>query len=399
MSGTSAVPVRLAAVQLNLATTHLHLGLSRYQSAWLSFGTAARCSLLLGLHRASPPGTAPDIDARYRRVFHSALMMDRFLSIVLGLPAFYNESDISQPYPEVAEAASPQASSADKMLPGSIAHFKLARIMYNAYTDSLRSPKDITPADRQVRIGIVEHALANWRQETPSFFHPTAEETSEAFIQIPPIFQRQQWRVKSTYHFIHLLLYRSYLLDELLARLRRESASTSNPQPSTEIQICIAETAAAMHGKSLSGGTFWNTAHFAFSSITALLVYLMLYDEAPDRVAVEAVVERALRVKDDGGPSGTALLQETRRVASLLRPAPPAAAFPEPTLVHHLDGGVPGPGEGLEELFLPALFTDNSFTGDGAGMTGQWEDLLADLQGLVQSGFDTYPVQHFPPTF
>ncbi|GAA5898700.1 hypothetical protein JCM6882_000902 [Rhodosporidiobolus microsporus] len=420
VAATSLVPPRLVAVQLHIATTHLFLGLNRYQSAWLSFGTAARISLLLGLHRASPAGTAPEVDSARRKVFHSSFMMDRFLSLIVGLPAFYNESDLTQPYPELDSIVSPQATTttdSQKILIGSLAHFKLSRIMGHAL-DSLRSPKDLSPADRSLRIHTIEGELDQWRAETPGFFHPPAapEMSFADFAHIPPRFERQQWRVRSTYSFIKLLLYRSYLLDELLNRLRRSSSSPPEASvPSTEVQTCvraavyIAETASEMQGKSLSGGTFWNTAFFAFSSIAALLVYLVLYPDAADRANVESVIDRAMQANERFSPEmgltgRQQILQETHRIASLLSRSPPAnpvppAASAAGTSADGANLGLSADGQNnLADFSFPFLFAPEA-AGMGTETTAEgWEEMWADLQGLVETGFDTTP-RYFPPTF
>jgi hypothetical protein len=147
-SSTSMVPPRIVAVQLHLATvstlsirtklfltlpffpqTHFLLGLHRYSAAWLAYGNAGRLILLLGLHQRSPPGTDAAIDQKRRKCFWSAFMMDRFLSLVLGLPFFFNERDMTTPYPENGAVLTPHsavggAPDQEKMLVGSVAHFK-----------------------------------------------------------------------------------------------------------------------------------------------------------------------------------------------------------------------------------------------------------------------------------
>lgn len=56
---------------------HLYLGMSHFRSAWLAFGTAARLSQLLRLHRKSPDGTPQGLDEPRRQAFWSGYMMDR----------------------------------------------------------------------------------------------------------------------------------------------------------------------------------------------------------------------------------------------------------------------------------------------------------------------------------
>ncbi|GAA5857128.1 hypothetical protein JCM8547_007976 [Rhodosporidiobolus lusitaniae] len=416
LAKTSVVPPRLVAVQLHLATTHLLLGLGRYQSAWLSFGTAGRLTLLLGLHRASPPTTPSEVDAKRRRVYWSAFMMDRFLSLIIGLPPLFNEVDITQPYPQLDGPVSPQAASASdshKMLIGSVAHFKLCRIMGHAL-DSLRTPKDLSQADRAFRVVAIETELEQWQRETPAFFHPETETTGSdmaGFAQIAPVFERQQWRVRSTYQYIRLLLYRSSLLDELLNRFRRGPTSGATT-PTVEMKACvdaalyIATTAAEMQGRSLSGGTFWNTAFFAFSSVAALLVFLALYPDSPDCGKIESVIERAMRNNEAFGAEAGAtarqqLLQETRRISALLRPGPPAEQGQEAAYASSSGGITTGlgqtDGEGaFPDLTLPFLFSSGIEGGETSN--GDWASTWEDIQALVEGGFDTQQ-QFFPPTF
>lgn len=64
--------------RLRLFQCHLHLGMSRFKEAWLAFGTAARLSQLLRLHRKSADGTPVEIDGPRRLAFWCAFMMDRY---------------------------------------------------------------------------------------------------------------------------------------------------------------------------------------------------------------------------------------------------------------------------------------------------------------------------------
>lgn len=214
---------------------------------------------------------------------------------------------------------------------------KLSRTLGRAIR-CLGSPRGITPEERSAHVLALEAELAQWAQETPAFFQPAAGAAAvdEPFAQVPHIFERcvrgssallaptltaavpcrQRHRVHSAYHFIHLLMYRSYLLDELLGRLRGAGGSAL---PSQEVQACvnaavrIAETAVAMQDHASYSGTFWvrpvdaksilctddyvaqSTAYFCFASLTVLFVYLMLYLDAPDRAHIEVVISHALQ--------------------------------------------------------------------------------------------------------
>jgi hypothetical protein len=162
---------------------------------------------------------------------------------------------------------------------------RLSRILGHAL-EALRSPKDLSPAERTFRTMEIESELSQWQHETPAFFHPSTSNEFESFAgfaHIPPIFERQQWRVRSTYSYTRLLIYRPHLLDELLSRLRR-TPSPHTAAPSPEMLTCvsaamhIAETAVTMQGTQSkgSGGMFWTTGSLLSSSSPSTTTDLFL---------------------------------------------------------------------------------------------------------------------------
>ncbi|GJN87587.1 hypothetical protein Rhopal_000542-T1 [Rhodotorula paludigena] len=396
-------PLRITLVQIHLALTHFLLGLSRFQSAYLSFGTAARLALMLGLHRADNV-TSPAEREKRRRIFWSAFMMDRHLSAVLGLPVLFDERDISQPYFKVPDnsALRTELSQQSRILIGSLANMKLSRTLGRAIR-CLGSPRGITPEERSAHVLALEAELAQWAQETPAFFQPAAGAAAvdEPFAQVPHIFERQRHRVHSAYHFIRLLMYRSYLLDELLGRLRGAGGSAV---PSQEVQACvnaavrIAETAVAMQDHASYSGTFWSTAYFCFASLTVLFVYLMLYLDAPDRAHIEVVISHALQAGAQwNGAASTEqqkLLQESLRIARILTP-PRAGNAPAGVAPERAGLDVGGTNDDLADngipFFLPADLASGvestSLVALGA-TANEWETLWNDLQGMVHTGFD-----------
>ncbi|BGP38802.1 hypothetical protein JCM10449v2_002739 [Rhodotorula kratochvilovae] len=407
-------PARLSLVRIHLASTHFLLGLSRFQTAYLSFSTAGRLALMLGLHRNDPSLPPPEREKR-RRVFWSSFMMDRYISAVLGLPVLYDELDISQPYFAVPDNATLRADIAqqNRVLIGSLAHIKLSRVLGHAIR-LLGSPKEVTPLERSSRIATLETELAQWSQESPAFFQPSPtgrDGLDEPFAQVPHIFERQRRRCHAAYHFIKLLAYRSYVLDELLSRLRGSSTPASGA-PSVEVQTCvhaavqIAETAIVMQDQSSYSGMFWSTAYMTFASLTVLFVYLILYLDAPDRAQVESVISRAMKANTRlAGARGEqdAIFRESRRIASILKPPPsrPAASS------LHSAAGPSSSSAAAPQLVSPSgepsndsegayglpffLSSELAALGDdplGASTANDWEALLSDLQGMVHAGFD-----------
>ncbi|WVQ98194.1 hypothetical protein IAU59_005316 [Kwoniella sp. CBS 9459] len=324
---------RLRMVQVHVALSHLHLGMSHFRSAWLTFGTAARLGQLLKLHRKTPEGTPAPIDESNRQTFWSAFMMDRYLSLVLGCPAIFDERDITQPLPSTrADPNSLSPNEEAQRMTGSIAHIKLSRILGFALR-SLQSTADLTDQERSQTVVILNTELDRWLEETPKFFHPAGLEVPELgpFASIPPFFQRQQQLVRSAYHFIKLFIHRSFLLDQFIHRIPSDQPSTSSSRDprSPEITICvesaiqIARSVCKMKERPGAKGTFWNSAYFCFASLTVLLVYLMVYEDAPRREEIESIIGAAMEghIQLTGSTSSERekILEEYRRIKDSLR--------------------------------------------------------------------------------
>ncbi|OCF30790.1 hypothetical protein I316_07598 [Kwoniella heveanensis BCC8398] len=324
---------RLRMVQVHVALSHLHLGMSHFRSAWLTFGTAARLSQLLKLHRKSPDGTPALVDEANRQTFWSAFMMDRYLSLVLGCPAVFDERDITQPLPS-NNVAPDNLSPNDEVqrMTGSIAHIKLSRILGYALR-SLQSPAELTDQERAHTVVLLNAELDRWLQETPKFFHPAGPDVSDLgpFASISPFFRRQQQLVRSAYHFIKLFVHRSFLLDQFIHRLPSDqpSISLSRDPMSPEITTCvesaiqIARSVCKMKESPGAKGTYWNSAYFCFASLTVLLVYLMVYEDAPRREEIESIIEATMEghIQLTGSTSHERekILEDYRRIKDTLR--------------------------------------------------------------------------------
>ncbi|WVF69663.1 hypothetical protein IAT40_004442 [Kwoniella sp. CBS 6097] len=326
---------RLRMVQVHVAMSHLHLGMSHFRSAWLTFGTAARLSQLLKLHRRSPESTPVHMDEANRQTFWSAFMMDRYLSLVLGCPAIFDERDITQPLPS-SNVSPDNLSSNDEAqrMTGSTAHIKLSRVLGYALR-SLQSPAELTDQERAHAVVLLNAELDQWLQATPKFFHPAGSGSDVSdlgpFASIPPFFQRQQQLVRSAYHFIKLFIHRSFLLDQFIHRIPSDQPSISlNRDPmSPEITTCvesaiqIARSVCKMKESPGAKGTFWNSAYFCFASLTVLLVYLMVYEDAPRREEIESIIEAAMEghIQLTGSTSHERekILEDYRRIKDTLR--------------------------------------------------------------------------------
>nr|KIR88089.1 hypothetical protein I308_01140 [Cryptococcus tetragattii IND107] len=294
---------RLRMVQVHLALCHLYLGMSHFRSAWLAFGTAARLSQLLRLHRKSPDGTPQELDEPRRQAFWSGYMMDRYLSLVLGCPVIYDERDITQRFPSYPNSGNNSVNTQDEgqRLAGSIAHIKLSQILGHALR-KLQSPGELSDLERSLAVQSLNQELDHWLAETPRFFHPDGPDACDLgpFASIPPFFQRQQQIVRSAYHFINLFIHRSFLLDQFINRIPASQPLAPLTVMSPEVTVCvesaisIAKSVSKMRDSPGAKGTFWNSAYFCFASLTVLLVYLMVYEDAPRRAEIESMIEAAM---------------------------------------------------------------------------------------------------------
>ncbi|KIR25813.1 hypothetical protein I309_05378 [Cryptococcus deuterogattii LA55] len=303
-------------------------GTNPSRSAWLAFGTAARMSQLLRLHRKSPDGTPQELDEPRRQAFWSGYMMDRYLSLVLGCPVIYDERDITQRFPSYPNSGDNSVDTQDEgqRLAGSIAHIKLSQILGHALR-KLQSPGELSDLERSVAVQSLNHELNHWLAETPRFFHPDGPDACDLgpFASIPPFFQRQP-----------------------LAPL-----TVMSPEVTTcvESAISIAKSVSKMRDSPGAKGTFWNSAYFCFASLTVLLVYLMVYEDAPRRAEIESMIEAAMeghiQLTGSTKREREQILEESKRISELLR-----RRQEEPEMSGSRTQYIPPPWPGMEDPFV-----------------------------------------------
>lgn len=373
---------RLRMVQVHIALCHLYLGMSHFRSAWLAFGTAARLSQLLRLHRKSPDGTPQELDEPRRQAFWSGYMMDRYLSLVLGCPVIYDERDITQRFPSYPDSGDHSVDTQDEAqrLAGSIAHIKLSQILGHALR-KLQSPGELSDLERSLAVQSLNQELDRWLAETPRFFHPDGPDTYDLgpFASVPPFFQRQQQIVRSAYHFINLFIHRSFLLDQFINRIPASQPLPPLTVMSPEVTVCvesaisIAKSVSKMRDSPGAKGTFWNSAYFCFASLTVLLVYLMVYEDAPRRAEIESMIEAAMeghiQLTGSTRREREQILEESKRISELLR-----RRQEEPEAAGSKSQYIPPPWPGMEDPFL----------GSAPNWDPLWQNTL-DMLGLDTS--------------
>ncbi|OXG14905.1 hypothetical protein C361_05613 [Cryptococcus neoformans Tu259-1] len=374
---------RLRMVQVHIALCHLYLGMSHFRSAWLAFGTAARLSQLLRLHRKSPDGTPQELDEPRRQAFWSGYMMDRYLSLVLGCPVIYDERDITQRFPSYPNSGDHSVDTQDEAqrLAGSIAHIKLSQILGHALR-KLQSPGELSDLERSLAVQSLNQELDRWLAETPRFFHPDGPDTYDLgpFASIPPFFQRQQQIVRSAYHFINLFIHRSFLLDQFVNRIPASQPLAPLTVMSPEVTVCvesaisIAKSVSKMKDSPGAKGTFWNSAYFCFASLTVLLVYLMVYEEAPRRAEIESMIEAAMeghiQLTGSTRREREQILEESKRVSELLR----RRQEEQPEIASSKTQYIPPSWPGMEDPFV----------GSAPNWDPLWQNTL-DMLGLDMS--------------
>lgn len=99
---TEPGPPRLESVQARLALCLYLLSTSRVNECWYTFGLTAFIVMALGLHRKRPsPSPAIGLieSECQKRIFWSAYILDRYLSVMKGRPRIFRDEDIDQEYP------------------------------------------------------------------------------------------------------------------------------------------------------------------------------------------------------------------------------------------------------------------------------------------------------------
>ncbi|KAF6830026.1 fungal specific transcription factor domain-containing protein [Colletotrichum musicola] len=252
-------------------------------------------------------GTNPPEAHHKRALFWAMFMMDRYLAIILGRPSAIHERDVTVALSDIPdeEVAASLDLREKKLLIGSVAHYRLVKIMAKAACELYPASKPPACQMSQI-VSSLEQDLQRWLKDTPEFFHPGHERPwlspGSSFYEVPWILKRQQQTIHSAYHFANMLVYRGYLLREFLERPRH---GQKTEESLNRIRKCV-DSAVAMVNLACAefdidegryNGTFWSTSHFIFCALSILLVYLTLRGDSSDddRVSVERAVREGMR--------------------------------------------------------------------------------------------------------
>ncbi|KAH8589542.1 fungal-specific transcription factor domain-containing protein [Bisporella sp. PMI_857] len=318
-------PPTLEVIQAQVLKCQCELVLGRFNSAWMSLGSAIRLSQMIDIQREQAP-LRNIVEAHHARLlFWAIFMIDRYLAVILGRPLAINEHDITVSLPsQLPESDATQMDTREsKLLLGSVAHYRLVKIIGHAVSQLYsRTQRDHISTERTVND--LEEEIQQWLIITPQFFHPgdsSPARSDPIFYDLPWILKRQQRTVQSAFFFANMLIYRGYLLQEFI---------NQNPRSPDRVQKCVKNAMAMLSlagefGVEESGynGTFWITSHFIFCAISILLVYLTICHDQYDRETIERVVEAAMKFhrKLDSSTNINAqrLLDESRSRAQIVR--------------------------------------------------------------------------------
>lgn len=137
MSSMESGPPRLETIQARLGQCLYLLSSSRANECWYSFGTALQLAAAMGLHRKwygkTSKSGSPYLEQELRkRIFWSAYILDKYLSIMFGRPRLLHDEDIDQEFPDQMndedmsqEDPAKRTGAPDGMMIASILHYRL----------------------------------------------------------------------------------------------------------------------------------------------------------------------------------------------------------------------------------------------------------------------------------
>lgn len=316
-------PPTMTALRAQVASCQLLLAMGMFNMAWIRVGSTVRLAQMIGLHKSQQASSELDEHSR-RTLFWAIYVLDRYLSVVSGRPMAINDLDVTVELPMALceSIQSDWGTNEHKYVAGVNAHVRLTRIvgkiMSNLYPAARCGSGRRTEVLRQL-----EQDLDQWYRETPSFFHPLqngAPNGNDAFYDVSWVFQRQQRTVRVACLFTKMLMYRGYLLDELLNPARDPLGPASEPvRKCVDSAISLASFAAHIGRDATYNAVYWTTCHFTFCAISVLMVFLTLFPTTEDKDKIEAIIEHAMeghkRLDHSRNLQAQKFLEESRTIA------------------------------------------------------------------------------------
>ncbi|KAK3343669.1 fungal-specific transcription factor domain-containing protein [Lasiosphaeria hispida] len=193
----------------------------RTTQGWLNFGNTLQMITALGLHRRLGRNRGLGLDVTEnpnyvkiqleRRVFWSAYILDKQLSLMFGRPSHFSDDTTDQELPDAIndEDASPigpfRASPSDSYVHAMVAHAKLNKLVERTVREvySLREMPDDYRLVAALNLGL---KLDYWREHRPPIL------AHHRLTTLLPIFRRQATILKLAYCHAEMLIHRPFLM-------------------------------------------------------------------------------------------------------------------------------------------------------------------------------------------
>ncbi|KAA8651986.1 transcription factor domain-containing protein [Aspergillus tanneri] len=210
--------------------------------AWIFIGLAIRYAQALGLQSRTESRDASRRRDRElsRRLWHSAMILERMLALQMGLPP-QTSQPLRVPLPthldtDYVDAISEQTSSADVERPSLIEFLTACARLYSqvedllAWEDETRMRQDSCAAKKVLALDFkplmqMDSYLYQWQTSIPSFLQKPKPNTQ----QEDPIIRRQRNLLRARYLYVRLRLHRPLLILGLGACVKCSCRSGDSP--------------------------------------------------------------------------------------------------------------------------------------------------------------------------
>ncbi|KAK5658690.1 hypothetical protein OQA88_2089 [Cercophora sp. LCS_1] len=233
LSDSEKGTLTLESAQARLLQDFYLLSTSRLNQGWCTFGRTAQVITLLGLHRKMGRNRGLSVDATRkpnypkiqceRRLFWSAYVIDRQLSMLFGRPAHFTPDQVDQELPdhvndEDADEAGPiRAHPTDCYSSALIYQAQLAQLLDRIFRDvyTIQDVPEVVRVEAAKRY-VVE--LEEWKESLPRLL------SHQRVTDLLPLFRRQATLLKLTHCHAQMLLLRLFI-----------TASYPPPQPKVKV--------------------------------------------------------------------------------------------------------------------------------------------------------------------
>ncbi|RAH74941.1 Zn(II)2Cys6 transcription factor [Aspergillus aculeatinus CBS 121060] len=269
----------MASVQARFLMVLYLLSSSRPHKAWFTFGTTVQLMMALGLHngrtRRGHDGHNLVQKECQRRLVWCSYTLDKYLSVMLGRPRFWQDEDIDEDLPTRVNDSdlTPQENRLTKrdcLMDAPVFHVLLARIL----TRAVKEPYVQTGISSQEQIATIctlhEQVLA-WQAGLPPFLSGVIHPSS-----LVPVFRRQLTVLRLARYHAVMFITRPLLL-------RNYGQMWPECEATYQQLLCTCLTAACDAIELILGfvnddelyTAFWYSQYIAFNALSIIYIYLI----------------------------------------------------------------------------------------------------------------------------